>query len=305
MPNSTHRRLAGWIVLAAVMSWTSSFAATTEPKDAFFTTQDGVKIHYITQGDSGSWVVLIHGYTDTAKRMFYTTGIAPALAKNHRVLSYDHRNHGESDKPNPGQMGRPEDAIELMDHLHIDKAHIYGYSMGGGFVGTLLAKHPERFITAIFGGSGIWEYKQAEHDHAVMWDKEIAAKSTPAAGRGPGPGPGAGGARRPSQPPAGLPTQSPEPPSDEPPSPFTPVAAARPHSRTPIDLSKVNIPVMAINGSLDTPFVKTQRMFRELRDFTNVILQNHNHMTAIAVGGPMPQEHIDALVRFIDGHDSK
>ena len=30
-------------------------------KDGFFTTSDGVKIHYLPHGDSGSWVVLIHG----------------------------------------------------------------------------------------------------------------------------------------------------------------------------------------------------------------------------------------------------
>ena len=30
-------------------------------KDGFFTSSDGVKIHYLTHGDSGSWVVLVHG----------------------------------------------------------------------------------------------------------------------------------------------------------------------------------------------------------------------------------------------------
>jgi pimeloyl-ACP methyl ester carboxylesterase len=242
-------------------------------------------------------VVLIHGYRDTAKRMFLTTGIAPALAKNHRVLAYDHRNHGDSDKPNPGQMGRPEDTIELMDHLKIDRAHIYGYSMGGGFVGTLLAKYPERFITAVFGGSGIWEYQQDQHDHASEWDKALSAKCNQStASRTPGAAPT--GATLPKGLPGGETSDS-----TEPPSPFTPVPASRSHSRTPIDLSKVNIPVMSINGSRDTPFVKTQRMFRELRDFTSVILQNHDHISAIGMRGPMPQQHIQTLVRFIDGHD--
>ena len=58
---------------------------------------DGVKIHYLTMGSSGSWVVLIHGYTDTAERMWFKTGIAPALAKRHRVVALDNRNHGQSD----------------------------------------------------------------------------------------------------------------------------------------------------------------------------------------------------------------
>lgn len=290
--------------LLSILGTTISFStAAADFTEAYFTTQDGIKIHYKIFGDHGSWVVMLHGYTDTAERMFVTTGIAPALATNHRVVIYDHRNHGLSDKPQPGQMGRPEDAIELMDHLKIDKAHIYGYSMGGGFVGTLLAKYPERFITAIFGGSGIWEYTQAEHDHAVAMDKALAARSqsegAPAPRRsGNAPRP----QRRASTTPANLPGAAPEA-TEESDSPYKVVAAARPHSRTPINLYEVNIPVMAINGSLDTPFVKTQRMFRELRDFTNVILEGHNHMSAIAVNGPMPQEHIDALVRFINAND--
>src|SRR5215470_14227669 len=51
-----------------------------EAKEDFFTTSDGIKIHYITLGARGSWVVLIHGYTDRAERMFFYTGVAQALA---------------------------------------------------------------------------------------------------------------------------------------------------------------------------------------------------------------------------------
>ena len=214
------------------------------------------------------------------------------MAETHRVAAFDHRNHGESDKPEPGQLGRPEDAIDLMDFLKIDKAHIYGYSMGGGFTGTLLARYPERFITAIFGGSGIWEYDQTQHDHAEAMDRDLAARSKAPADRPihgmppPGTLPGTNGQV-----------------NVEDNHPLSPVPAARPHSRTPIDLYTVDIPVMSINGSLDTPFVKTQRMFRELRDFTNVILQNHDHLSAIGITGPMPQMHIDSLVRFINAND--
>jgi len=264
--------------------------------NAFFKTKDETNIHYMTAGGQGSWVVLLSGFTDTGERMFFSTGIAAALAENHRVVAYDHRNHGKSDKPDPGQMGRPEDAIELMDHLNIDRAHIYGYSMGGGFTGTLLAKFPERFITASFGGSGIWEYDQKQHDHAEAMDKALAARSTQASplsqgGRPPG-----------GTPPRNLPGHDETYTGNE--HPLAPVPASRPHSRTPIDLYTVNIPVLSINGSLDTPFVKTQRMFRELRDFTNVILEDHNHISAIGIGNPMPQMHIDSLVRFIDANDS-
>ena len=110
----------------------------------YFTVSDGVKIHYYTLGKKGPWVMLVHGYIDSAKRMWLGTGIAEALAVNHRVVALDNRNHGYSDKPTPRGPGRAEDVLELMDHLKIDKAHIHGYSMGGGITGRILASNPER-----------------------------------------------------------------------------------------------------------------------------------------------------------------
>lgn len=249
-----------------------------EPKNDYFTTSDGVKIHYITMGDHGTWVVLIHGFSDSAQRMFFTTGIAPALAKNHRVVAIDNRNHGLSDKPNPNGSGRAEDTIELMDHLKIAKAHIHGYSMGGGFTGVLLAAHPERFITAAFGGSGIQEVDEDLRKKAAAMDTPMPA-------------------------PQGAEAVAFQHLRER-------AAASRGNTATPaprplqIDLTKVTIPVLAINGEFDSPHAKTQRMSRELKNFSNVILPAKNHVGAIAVGGPMPQQYIDSLVDFIDANDA-
>jgi len=69
-----------------------------------------------------------------------------------------------------------------------------------------------------------------------------------------------------------------------------------------IDLRKVDIPVLAINGEYDRPLAKTHRMWRELRDFTSVVLPGKSHLTAI-VPGYMPPEYLAATVRFIDAHD--
>jgi pimeloyl-ACP methyl ester carboxylesterase len=251
-----------------------------EPKNDYFTTSDGVKIHYMTIGDHGTWVVLIHGFSDSAQRMFFTTGIAPALAKNHRVVAIDNRNHGLSDKPNPNGPGRAEDTIELMDHLKIAKAHIHGYSMGGGFTGALLATHPDRFITAIFGGSGIPEVDEDLRKKAAAMDTPMPA-------------------------PQGAEAAAFQHLQER-------IAASRGNATTPppaprplqIDLTKITIPVLAINGEFDSPHAKTQRMSRELKNFSNVILPAKNHVGAIAVGGPMPQQYVDSLVDFIDANDA-
>jgi pimeloyl-ACP methyl ester carboxylesterase len=47
-----------------------------------------------------------------------------------------------------------KDALRLMDHLNIKKAHILGYSLGGAITEYLLVNHPDRFITATIGGMG-------------------------------------------------------------------------------------------------------------------------------------------------------
>ena len=50
-------------------------------------------------------------------------------------------------------------------------------------------------------------------------------------------------------------------------------------------------------GEYDRPFAKTHRLWRELRDFTNVVLPGKSHLTAIVAGhgGEVPVEHADLL----------
>jgi pimeloyl-ACP methyl ester carboxylesterase len=71
------------------------------------------------------------------------------------------------DARGPGKSGKPhqpeaygfrmvEDVIRLMDHRGILKAHIAGYSMGGGITLQAIATYPDRFYSAILGGAG-WQ----------------------------------------------------------------------------------------------------------------------------------------------------
>jgi pimeloyl-ACP methyl ester carboxylesterase len=255
----------------------------------FFTASDGVKIHYLTAGNSGSWVVLIHGYSDSAQRMWFTTGIAPALSKNHRVVALDNRNHGESDKPETGGTGRALDVIELMDYLKIQKAHIHGYSMGGGMTGQLLAIAPQRFITAGFGGSGLTETDPELRAKAAAMDEKLPK----AEGRD-----AEAMERFRSRVASARPTATAAPSNRTGAPSATPATAA-------VDLAKLSIPIIAINGAFDSPYSKTHRLWREAGTFQNVILPGKTHLTAIAVGGQMPQQYIDATVKFIDSYDER
>ena len=125
-----------WLMLCLI-AVAGAASAQDKPSHAFFTTSDGVKIHYMIKG-KGTPVILIHGYTGSAEGNWFSNGIADALARNHMVVALDCRNHGRSDKPEPGGPGRAQDVIELMDHLKIRRPTSWLID-GGGIVGRILA----------------------------------------------------------------------------------------------------------------------------------------------------------------------
>jgi len=271
----------------------AAFSDAAGPKHDYFTTTDNIKIHYMTIGDSGSYVVLIHGYTGSAEGNWFRNGIAELLAKNHRVVAIDCRNHGRSDKPQPRGPGKASDVIEMMDHLGIDKAHIHGYSMGGSITLTLLAEHPDRFITAAFGGSGIRESDASLAAEAEALDPQGTDPEEAAASRA---------LRIRAATDNGMSQEEAEKAADAPRTPADPRTAGPRTSSVDIDLTKVTVPVMAINGEFDRPYSKTRRMWRELNNFTNVVLPGKSHLTAIAAPY-IPKEYGESLQAFIDGND--
>lgn len=278
------------IALCLVMS--DAFAQD-RPLHDYFKTSDGVKIHYMVKG-RGTPVILIHGYTGSAEGNWFRNGIADALAKRHMVIAIDCRNHGRSDKPQPGGPGRAEDVIEMMDHLKIRKAHFHGYSMGGAIVGRLMALIPDRFITAGFGGSGVREV-----------DPEWIAKvPTDREGRDPQEDQASRALRIRNAMDNGMSREEAEKLANTPRQPRTGAGAAPRPTGPQLDLTKITFPVMAINGELDRPLAKTHRMWRELGNFTNVILPGKSHLTAIAAPY-MPKEYLESVVRFIEANDQK
>lgn len=262
------------------------------PKEADFKASDGVRIHYYVLGTKGTSVVLIHGYTGSAKGNWIDNGIAQELAKNHQVIALDCRNHGKSEKPQLNGPGKAQDVVELMDHLKIQKAHIHGYSMGGGITAQLLTMIPDRTITAAFGGSGIME---TDPD----WQSKVPADKQ---GRDPVEDTLSHNLRIHHAIDNGMTREEAEKLAAAPPAARAPAAAPRPALQ--IDLTKLDIPMLAINGEYDRPLVKTHRLWREVKDFTNVVLPGKSHLSAI-VSGYMPRLYVDSLVAFINAHDPK
>ena len=273
--------------------------AQNKPEHKYFKTSDGVKIHFMVKG-KGTPVILIHGYTGSAEGNWFSNGIADALAVNHMVIAIDCRNHGLSDKPQPMGPGKAEDVVELMDHLKIPKAHLHGYSMGGGIVGRLMAMIPDRIITAGFGGSGIQEVDpewraKAPKDKEGRDPQEDEASTTLRTRRAKDLGISLEEyqkrmAERQEQQRAALTGARDQ-------------ASARP-AGPQLDLTKITFPVMAVNGEFDRPLAKTVRLHRELRNFTNVVLPGKSHLTAI-MAGYMPKEYLESVVKFINANDPK
>lgn len=122
------------------------------PESQYFDSS-GISIHYIERG-SGYPVILLHGNTGSVES-WMENGIFQELAEQYRVIAFDARGHGKSDKPHDvaaygNEMS--QDIIRLIDHLKIEKAHIIASSMGVRVFGKLMPAYPDRFVSAVLIG---------------------------------------------------------------------------------------------------------------------------------------------------------
>jgi pimeloyl-ACP methyl ester carboxylesterase len=155
--------IAGSLFCVALLSVGAPLASADEFDSG------GVRIHYLVKGE-GPPVILIHGLTSSARMNWDLPGITADLAKHHQVVELDCRGHGQSGKPDAeGSYGTNmvEDVVRLLDHLHIEKAQIVGYSMGGMITMKLLATHPERVISAVLAGMG---WVKADAPMSRFWE---------------------------------------------------------------------------------------------------------------------------------------
>ena len=97
---------------------------------AYFETSDGLKLFYTDEG-AGVPVLCLAGLTRTTADFDYVT---PHLS-NVRLIKLDYRGRGKSQWDaqwqNYNLMVEARDALELLDHMGIDKAAILGTSRGG------------------------------------------------------------------------------------------------------------------------------------------------------------------------------
>lgn len=111
-------------------------------------------LHVEDTGGTGRPVVLIHGWPLSGKAWEKQV---PALSQaDYRVITYDRRGFGESQKPADGfDYGTlANDLSDIIKELDLNDVTLVGFSMGGGEVARYIADHGEdRLHSVVFAGA--------------------------------------------------------------------------------------------------------------------------------------------------------
>ncbi|QGX98890.1 alpha/beta hydrolase [Roseovarius faecimaris] len=120
---------------------------------ARFTTSDGLSLHYEDEGD-GPAVLCLAGLTRNVTDFTY---LVPHLP-DHRVIRMDYRGRGQSeyaeDFMSYNILREGQDAVELMDHLGLERVTLMGTSRGGLIAMALSVTHPGRMNGVILNDIG-------------------------------------------------------------------------------------------------------------------------------------------------------
>ena len=128
-----------------------------------FFNSDGARLAFVDQRPTGpdlqEPILLIHGFASThAVNWVNTLWINTLTDSGRRVIAFDNRGHGQSDKLyEPTDYATPlmaEDARRLLDYIGIERADVMGYSMGARITAFLALAHGKRVRSAILGGLG-------------------------------------------------------------------------------------------------------------------------------------------------------
>jgi pimeloyl-ACP methyl ester carboxylesterase len=143
------------ITLSSLLLVTRVLFAQTDTA-GYYTSFDGTKIWYEVKGN-GEPVVLVHGFIVNGESWKRTALYTDLLKSGYKVVSFDMRGNGKSDKPHDASLysndAEAKDIIGLLTSLHIKKYSVVGYSRGSIITARLLVLD-KRIGKAIMGGMG-------------------------------------------------------------------------------------------------------------------------------------------------------
>lgn len=127
---------------------------------------NGLEMYYEVHGE-GEPLVLLHGAYMSIPSNW--DALLPTLSKDHKVIAVELQNHGRtSDRDTPiTYEGMADDVAALLDYLKVEKAALFGYSMGAGVAIRVAMQHPEK-VTRIVAASGSISYDALPDGFADM-----------------------------------------------------------------------------------------------------------------------------------------
>ncbi len=149
------------VVVGAVAGALIATAATAAAADLSFAggasplRVNGTRLHLEDSGGDGRPVVLIHGWPLSAQA--WALQVPVLQAAGYRVLSYDRRGFGRSDKPQ-GDYGYDtlaDDLQHVLEHCGLQEVSLVGFSMGGGEVARYIARHGESRLRSVVFAAAI------------------------------------------------------------------------------------------------------------------------------------------------------
>jgi pimeloyl-ACP methyl ester carboxylesterase len=139
--------------LGGAAAGASVHSETTGPTGA--TGVQSVRLHIEDSGGGGRPVVLIHGWPLSAQA--WEPQVAALRGAGYRVVAYDRRGFGRSDKPEAGYGydTLADDLQRVMDQCGLQDVTLVGFSMGGGEVARYIARHGESRLSGVVFASAV------------------------------------------------------------------------------------------------------------------------------------------------------
>jgi pimeloyl-ACP methyl ester carboxylesterase len=124
-----------------------------------------VRLHVDDTGGGGRPVVLIHGWPLSAQA--WEPQVSVLQAAGYRVVAYDRRGFGRSDKPASGYNydALADDLRGVMDQCGLEDVTLVGFSMGGGEVARYIARHGESRLRSVVFAAAVPPYLMKTADN--------------------------------------------------------------------------------------------------------------------------------------------
>ena len=115
---------------------------------------NGVSLAFHEWPGGGPAIVAIHGLTSNHTAWYPIAGI---LGSRHRLIAYDLRGRGDSDKPDKGYnlAEHTADLLGLLDHFGLARAVIMGHSLGAHIGVRFASHHPDRVAKLVLFDGGL------------------------------------------------------------------------------------------------------------------------------------------------------